>query len=419
MDTMADQTVLVLGITGMPDWGQDQVRRLVRQARRRGLRVLAADTPQALQNAPEEHLALVDEAVALDVQNAERCRAWAATDRPAIDAVVTVREMSVLPAAVIAQELGLGGNAPEAVACLRSKDLCRRRLRESGLPQPASALCTTAEDAEAFMRATAPGPWVVKPRDGLGSVAVSRVHDIGELPVALARFTGPLFASLHTSPGFLVETYVTGEEYSAEGVVVGGEPQVLALTRKTIADGFISTSQRVPSGLDPAIADEAADAVAKGLKALGITHGIFHIELWVTSAGIVLGEYHIRPGGDYIHALVEAARPGLELYGMLLDDLLGRVPTPAPELTRAARAQFLFAPPGRLRAVHGWHRVTGHPAVRAAHLQVSPGDVIEPEPNSFTRSAAFVVATDTQENAVRHVDELATTLASQVIFDVA
>ncbi|WKX74523.1 ATP-grasp domain-containing protein [Streptomyces sp. XD-27] len=359
----------------------------------------------------------MDETLALDVHDPEACRAWARTVRPSVDAVLTIRELSVLPTAVIARELGLAGNAPEAVVRIRNKDECRRRLREAGLPQPATALCRSAAEAEDFIRRTPPGPWVVKPRDGLASIGVSRIDEPGRLPDALARFGAPppAMGDLPLSPYFLVETYVSGDEYSAEGVVVGGVPQVLALTRKTVTDDFVELGQRVPSGLDEKTSGEAADAVSRALTAVGLTHGIFHAEFWVTRDGIVLGELHDRGGGDFIHALVEHTRPGLELYGTLIDDLLGRPPAPVPAPAGSARAEFLLAPPGTLRAVDGWDELAAHPAVQAAHLQVAPGDVIGQAKDSYTRSAVFVTRAD---DGPDRVDELTADLAARVTFRV-
>ncbi|MBC2875414.1 MULTISPECIES: ATP-grasp domain-containing protein [Streptomyces] len=411
---MADVTLLVMGNTGMPAWGQDQIRRLSEQARRRGVTLVGADTPENLRSATARDLAHVDEVVALDVHHPEACRAWAAT-RPPVDAVLTVRELSVLPTAVIAQELGLAGNDPDAVRCVRTKDLCRQRLREAGFPQPRTAVCSGVAEAERFLAETGPGPWVVKPRDGLASIGVSLIDGPGQLPEAVRKFRLPseAMSPLPASPYFLVETFVAGDEYSAEGIVLGGEPQVLALTRKAVTDGFISTSQQQPAGLAPATDRLARDTVARGLKAVGITRGVFHIELWVTATGIVLGEFHCRGGGDFIHALVEHTRPGLELYGTLVDDLLGRTPPPLPAPGRAARVDFLFAPPGRLRAVRGWDELAAHPAVLAADLRVRPGDVIPPEKDSFTRSGVFVTGADSPAER----DEIATRLAGRVVFD--
>lgn len=413
---MADATLLVLGNAGMPVWGRDQIRRLSAQARRRRVRLLGADTPEALRAAPAAELALVDDVVPLDVHDPEACRAWAASVRPPVDAVLTVRELSVHPTAVVARELGLAGNDPEAVQRVRRKDLCRRRLREAGFPQPQSAACRSAEEAARFLREAGPGPWIVKPRDGLASIGVTRIERPHELDAALRKLAEPAPAMSPLAPPsscFLVETFVEGDEYSAEGIVLGGVPQVLALTRKRVTDGFISTSQQVPSGLDKTTADDARATVERALTAIGITHGVFHVELWVTASGVVLGEFHCRGAGDYIHALVEHTRPGLELYGTLVDDLLGRTPPPVPGPAGAARVEFLFAPAGRLRAVRGWEELTRHPAVIAAHLQVAPGDVIGEVTDSFNRSAVFVAGSESPDD----IDDLTAGLAAGVTFE--
>lgn len=407
-------TLLIVGHTATTPWGRDQIRRLCTQARRRDLRLLGADTPANLQRADTGELAAMDETVALDVHDAAACREWAAQTRPSVDAVCTIRELSVLATAEIARELGLAGNHPEVVLRLRNKDLSRQRLREAGFNQPHTALCRTAEEAERFMADSGRGPWVVKPRDGLAGIGVTRIDTPQELPAALTRFGSPPSAlgTLTPSPYFLIETFVEGQEHSAEGVMTGGAPQVLALTRKTVGERFVELGHRVPADLGDGLAERAADTVARALTAVGVTHGIFHVEFWVTDDGIMLGELHDRGGGDYIHALVEQTRPGLELYGMLIDDLLGRSPASLPAPVGAARAHFLTAPAGRLRAVHDWDRLVRHPAVLASHLQVAPGDVIGPATNSYTRPAVFVISTEKADE----VDDLAASLASQVTF---
>lgn len=413
---MSDPRVLVVGSTVVTSWGRDQIRRLSEQARRRGITLIGADTPGNLSNASPDELARVDEVVALDVHDPQACRKWAAGRRD-IDAVLTIRELSVYATAMMAQELGVPGNDPEAVLRIRNKDLCRERLRQAGFAQPVTALCQTAADAEQFMARTLPGPWVVKPRDGLASIGVSRVGAPSDLPEALQKFgtPPPALGSLPSSPEFLIETFVEGEEYSAEGVMVDGLPRVLALTRKTFTENFVEIRHVIPAGLDEASEACARGAVSGALIAAGLTRGIFHVEFWITEDGIVLGELHDRPGGDYIHTLVEHARPGLELYGTLIDDLLGRPSQPAPAAVGAAGAAFVLSPPGRLGAVRGWRELTEHPAVIAADLQLKAGDEVLPVTDSFGRHGVFVVGGDNPDQ----VDRLLTDLSASVAFEMA
>lgn len=415
MIDVGDATVLIMGNTAFTPWARDQIRRLSGQARRRGIALVGADTRDNLRAAKPEELSWVDEVVELDVHDPNACRTWAAA-RPGIDAVLTIRELAVFPTAVIAQELGLAGNDPEAVFRIRNKDLCRERLREAGFPQPIVAVCDNMADAKRFMTENGPGPWIVKPRDGLASIGVSLIAEPDDLTAALQKFTAPppAMGPLAASRSFLIETFISGEEFSAEGILIAGVPQVLALTRKMITKGFLEIGHRVPAGFDAMTARAATNAVSQALTVAGITRGIFHVEFWVTESGIVLGELHDRPGGDFIHTLIEYTRPGFDLYGSLINDLLNRAPEPIPDSTGAAAAEFFLAPPGRVRAVQGWEELSQHPSVLTAHLQAVPGDIIGPVTDTFTRPGVFVVGIDTPAK----LDDLVATLRSRIIFDI-
>lgn len=377
---MPRPTLLVLGCASTTPHGRDQMRRLSAQARRRGVRLTGADTPGNLR---AMRPGLVDALAAFDVHSTEAARAWAAGRTEPVDAVCTFREMCVEPVAAVADKLGLAGNTPDGVRTIRTKDLCRQALRAAGFTQPT---CTVASDeaaARGFCAETGPGPWIVKPRNGMGSVDVALVRTPDELSAALAPFAGGV--------PFIVETFVDGPEFSAEGVLLGGVPTVLALTAKTVGAGFVETGHRMPAPLDGATQALASARVEQAVRAVGITHGVFHVEFWLRGGEVVLGEIHARPGGDFLHAMVEHVRPGLELYGAMIDDLLGRPAAAAPPVRGASAAHYLVLPAGRVRAVHGWARLRADPSVLACELSVRPGDEVRPVRGSADRHGVYVV----------------------------
>ncbi len=405
--------LLVVGSVSMTPWGADQLVRLAEQAGVRGLGLIGLDTAGRLAGpgVTSGENALYDEVVAVDVDDPAAC-VDAVVGRTDVAAVATIRELSVAAVAAVAAALGLRGNDPTVVERIRHKDRCRAWLREHGFAQPSTRLCASIQDAIAFVGET-PGPWIVKPRDGLASIGVSLVAEPTALPTAIAR----------VGPGrpFLVETFVDGEELSAEGVMLEGVPTVLALTRKlvgagpgVIGDGFVETGHRQPALLDAEIAERAHDAVVRALTAVGVTCGIFHVEFWLTADGIVLGELHVRGGGDFIHLLVEATHPETSLFGLLIDDLLGRPAGPVGKAVGAAGATFFTLPPGTITAITGWEAIRAHARVIACDLQVGVGDTVAPATGSYDRPAVVVVTAPTLADVEALTDELEAALVVSV-----
>jgi hypothetical protein len=377
---MQKRRILVLGCASPTVHGRDELRRAVAQAESRDITLIGADTKRNLTRlAP----GLVEETVQISAQDPKECIEWART-KPDIQAVVTFREMYVESAAAIATELRLSGNTPSAIQIIRNKDRCRAALQQAGMPQPTFTKVTGIEQAQRFLASTEPGPWIMKPVDGMGSTGVTQVRGPGDLEQSLKAI------DKSERPGrAILETFVSGPEYSAEGVMVNGQPVLLGITAKT-TQGFVETGHRMPAALPKGSAERAERDVRRALLTVGVTHGIFHVEFWDTPQGIVLGEIHARPGGGFIHLLTEESRPGCELFGALFDDALGHAPGPFPAQTRAAGADYIVLPPGTVRSVDGWNDMLTDPRICASGLFIEPGQQISAVNSSSDRHGVIV-----------------------------
>jgi biotin carboxylase len=410
--TPASKSLLLVGGANPLPSSIDIVTRAIEEARARGIRVQLTQTQAALARTAEVN-ALADEVSALDPDDPDVCERWLAerhAEGARYDLVLGLRDGVQESVARSAAYLRVPGNAPEAVRLTRNKDACRVALAAAGFRQPAVRLCTSAQDAVAFLRESR-GPWVVKPRDGMASIGVRKVLGPDDLPTALAELPDQRL--------FLVEEFVEGPEYSVEGVILSTGPKVLAVTEKEVLPPphFVEVGHVLPAALPQATRQEIDRQVTAALEVLGLRFGVFHVELWLTGEGVVLGEVHVRPGGDWLHRLLTYAIPGLELFGLLYDDFLGpRSPEPS-DLTaaRGAAVRFLVAPPGRLTAVEGWDELLTHPSVLRAELTVAPGDVIPPVRQSGDRAGYVVVGAPTPEAA----RETAARLADSVRFRTA
>lgn len=396
--------MLMVGGAGAAPAGIDVAVMALEEAKARGLRVHLTNHEAELAETAAA-CAMADAVSAVDFEDVPESVAWV-RDRVAggerFDLVFTYREFAVVAAAEIAAALGVAGNPPEAVRRARTKDATRIRLTEAGFAQPRWRVCADAGAATAFLRESS-GPWVVKPRDGAGSEGVSLVSDPTRLDAAVSLLGG--------GPGpFLVEEFVDGAEYSADGVFLDGRPEILAVTvkDKTPPPYFVEIGHTLPAPLPEPTRLEIVDTVSRALVALGLRFGQFHAEFWLTAHGIVLGEVNVRVGGGYIHRMLPHAIPGLELFGLVYDDALGRLDRrPALECVRAAASRYFVPPPGRLVAVEGWAELAAHPAVLCADLTVRPGDLINPMRSSDDKVGPVVVGADTAEQARGLAAELA------------
>ena len=386
----------------------DMTEAVLAQAAARGARTLVTGTAQALAATPSI-VASADEVAAVGFTEPGKTAEWArgrvAAGEP-IRAVLAQLEMAQVAAAETAEAIGAPGNPVEVVRRIRTKDACRAALAAAGFAQPAVRLCAGVADAVAFLRETS-GPWIVKPRDAMGSTGVSQVASTADLPAAL---------TLLPDPGtFLVEEFVSGSEFSVEGVFQGGRPTVLAVTAKETVPPphFVETAHTLPADLPESSRREIEETVSAALLALGLRIGAFHVEVWLTPTGVVLGEVHSRFGGDWIHKMIEHAIPGIELFGLIIDDMLGLPGTPGSlEPSRGAAVRYLTPSPGRVVAIEGWDEVRAHPAVLHAELSIGPGDEIRPIHCSGDRVGLIVVGAQTSTRA----RELAEELASSVRF---
>lgn len=378
------------------------VEEAMTQARKRGLSIHVTNQEATLAATPTV-TALADEASAVDFERRGASADWAREQVAAgarFDVVFGVREMAQEAVAEAADAIGALGNPPHAVHRVRTKDLCRAALAEAGFPQPSCRVCDNAAEAVDFMEKTT-GPWVVKPRDAMGSEGVSRITGPEELRAALEF--------LPHDGSFIVEQFIEGPEFSVEGVFLGGVPTVLAVTSKvkTPLPYFFETEYVLPAEVPEADRREMERQVGAALTALELRYGQFHVELWLTPGGVVLGEVHVRNAGGWIHRMMAHAIPGLEWFGLVFDDALG-LPVDRESLaaTRGGAVRFLTPRPGRLVSVEGWEEVLAHPGVLHAELDVVPGDIIRPPRYIEDRVGLIAVGADSPAQAQALVRKL-------------
>ncbi len=333
-----------------------------------------------------------------------------AVERP-IDAIVPVDDQGVLIAALAAARLGLAHNPPAAAAATRNKAMLRRALARSEVPQPRFGLAT--RDETAGVAEQVGFPVVVKPLSLSGSQGVIRADDPEEARAAEERIRR-ILGSTGADPNqpLLVECFQPGPEIAVEGILYGGDLDVLAVFDKPDApDGpaFEETILVTPSRLHPEVLDEAVAVARRATLALGLLEGPVHIELRVTDGRPWILEVAARSIGGLCGRSLRFGLMGTSLEVLLLRHAVGR---PKPELHRehgAAGAMMLPIPrAGILDGIDGTEEALAVPGITDLELTVPPGTRIVPPPEG-DRYLGFLFARGddpaTVEGALRRAYE--------------
>ncbi|MFI9645092.1 acetyl-CoA carboxylase biotin carboxylase subunit family protein [Streptomyces sp. NPDC052040] len=220
------------------------------------------------------------------------------------DAVCSVLEFCVVPAAAISDLYGFTSGAAVKALGMRDKFIQKRKVRGSGV---ATAACETVDSPAALDCDSLEFPRVLKPLDGKGSqntfVALGPDHLRECLQRAAAASGGP----------WLLEEYVPGTEFHVDGLVRDGEVRSLGVSRYHqnvigMPTGGLIGSTALPSGRYEELYRSMRSLTGTALNALDYADGVFHLEAFRDPDGhVVFGECAARVGGLWIDDLYQRA----------------------------------------------------------------------------------------------------------------
>ena len=311
--------------------------------------------------------------------------AGAALAQASPDGIVALGEPHVLPAAVLAVELGLPGPGLRAALISRNKFLQREAWRRAGLCQP--DYCLASGDASAATWAAGRFPVVTKPLDQSGSQGVRIVSNNSELRAWVDVESG--------DRPFLCEELVSGPEYSCEILLHGGEPIFTNVTAKltTPPPYFVEIGHRVPARCRAETADALARLATAATAAIGMQDGIAHVEMRVMDESPQLMEVAVRTPGDFIMDIIGLAT-GVNLFQSLIAISLGQGQRIAPAWRGSACVWFPDPPAGSVAPVNALLAASELPGVVRVDVWAPFGSLVAPLRCSLDRVGSVVVRAD-------------------------
>ena len=405
---MSRRTLLFLGasVSQLP---------AIRHARAAGFRVVAVDgDPNAV---AFRH---VDVAEVVDFTDIERVVEAGARLR--VDGVLAIStDRAVVPAAAVAETLGLPGIGVDVARGFTNKGEMRARLAYAGIPQPRSRVVKSADDVDAAFAAFT-APVVLKPADSGGQRGLFLVDTADEVRARLAETL-----ALSRSGQAILEEYLIGIELNCLLAMRHDEATLLTLSDRLRPGGIgfgVGWIHAFPSVLPTSTLDEAEALAVAAVRALGLRDGIAFPQLIATSDGVQIVEVAARIAAGQMADLVSYGT-GINLFDIAFAQALGDdVPDAlvTRRFTRPIAIRFLTASPGVLpvgtvAAIDGLDDVRASPGVLAADVYIAPGATLRPVQVDADRSG-FVVATapsalDALELADRAAEKLVVTVAQE------
>jgi biotin carboxylase len=318
-------------------------------------------------------------------------------ERTPLDAVVAVDDQGVRVAALAAERLGLPGNPPAAAAATRDKAAMRRAFAEAGVTQPDFLVVPAGADVAAAARGLG-FPVVVKPLSLSASRGVIRTDGEEAATSAGARVR----AIAGRDAELLLERYVPGREVALEGLLRGGELEVLAAFDKPdpmdgpyFEETILVTPSRLPAETQARVRSLAAEAAA----ALGLRDGPVHAELRVDGDEVVMLELAARSIGGLCSRALRFGL-GASLEEVILRHALGM---PLDGLWREAAVSGVMMIPipsaGVLEQVGGQDRARAVAGVEGLEITIPRGREVVPLPEG-DRYLGFIFARGEQPDDV-------------------
>lgn len=343
-------------------------------------------------------LKLAKEVYAIDFQNPDSLSELGSYFKKAhlIEGVFSFTENGLIPAAILAENLGVESNSLNTVHLLKNKLEMRKHLSEKGI---AGVSCREGKQLEdVFSFANAHGyPLVVKPIEGTGSQGILLLKSNEEV------FTNLPTWLYENGVPFLIEEFIDGPEFSVETFSINGQHQVIAITQKEVQENFVEIAHSVPAIINKEQKQLISNTVHAFLDTVGLHHGPSHTEVKWTRKGPRIIESHNRPGGDRITDLVCMVY-GIDLIAWTLDPGGGNKFIRYPSTARGAAIRFLALPPGTVQSMNPPDILKHVPFVVKYQVNIKPGDRIGAVKKSSDRQGFVMTIGESSQTALEACD---------------
>ncbi|WP_081302915.1 ATP-grasp domain-containing protein [Aliivibrio fischeri] len=233
------------------------------------------------------------------------------------DAVIAGSELGITLCDETAHKLNLAGNSPKTTNLRRNKFEMQKALKDNSLSYIESFLISENCNGLNKINSLKTTNYIVKPIDSAGSEDVNfcqskneLINKVSSLPWGMVNSTGQI------NNEFIVQEFVTGDEYVIDFMVINSKPFVRSVCKYVKGGKDVGKfAYRRLLLLEPSLPElsELLSYAKKAVNALDIKHGPVHMELLLNDIkGPVMIEAATRlHGGVAPSIFAECYSPGL------------------------------------------------------------------------------------------------------------
>ncbi len=328
-----------------------------------------------------------------------------------ISAVLPGSQLATPIAGIIGEHFSLQGLNKQSASLGVNKDFARIAYQQNNVPSAKFAIINEQTDMNNIAEQV-PFPMVLKPVASSSSKAVEMIDNVQQLQQRFdaLKSVDTSFMGFANRQLFMVEELLQGDEFSVELALKDGIAFYQSVTekRKTDLPYFVELGHISPATIDTQLSDNLIEVSISACVALGLSTGVFHVELINTSDGPRIVEVNPRPAGDKIASHLVPLSHNIDLYELHLKMLNEALPQ-KPECSDKVAAIFFITSDknGTVAKINIPPALAAHQGIVELELYVSEGDEVCQPTSSGDRIGHFMVKGDNHqevaelENAIK------------------
>lgn len=319
-----------------------------------------------------------------------------------IDGVVTNSEPAFISMARVALKLGVNCMSEENTELYKNKFLMREFCKTHNILYPAYRYCTVLSEAIDFYR-TLNKKCIIKPLDNSASRGVYSIESEDDL---IALFEDSKACSSAVNPAVLIEEYVTGTEFTIDGLMTPNGHRCLAISEKKHYAYNENVAYQLLFDNENSHFDyqELRKVNDKLVNETGIPFGLTHAEYKFMDGKFYLIEIQARGGGNFIATDIVPFISGIDSYSKVIkwsvDDEIGDCDVNYNKLSKRCAVLYFFDAPGNggvVKEIKGLDYFESIKDKMIYELHFGIGDAIAPAKDDSKRIGWYILKAESRQ----------------------